>query len=243
MTRGLAPIFALLMFAGLWGWRHLWARRDHQALFYTCVVILCGIWVQLWYDKNISRRYALPIVLIASPMAALGLLALTTRLQRVAKWLGWQARSQHALALATLVGIMLSGLTHAMTSNDDARRMAADIGCWVRQEFSAPPTIVGPRFMERIVKYYSENCSYVTLPPDANDALILSLVAQSRADVVILWPSKRLSPQRCTSLIGRLKPVGLTPLAPDILPDAVDKFHVLVRADRLECARKPTQGR
>ncbi len=64
------------MFGGIWGWRRVWARRDHQALFCTAVVIMCGIWVQLWYDKTICPRYALPIVLMASPFAALGFLVL-----------------------------------------------------------------------------------------------------------------------------------------------------------------------
>ena len=58
MTRGLSPIFALLMFGGMWGWRKVWSRRDHQPLFVTAVVILLAIWIQLWYDKIICPRYA-----------------------------------------------------------------------------------------------------------------------------------------------------------------------------------------
>jgi hypothetical protein len=243
MTRGMAPLFALLLFGGMWGWRRVWARRDNQALFFTCVVILCGIWVQLWYDRNISRRYPLPIVLLGSPFAALGLLWLTAWLQRVGRWLGWQARSQRAAAAATMALILVSGLAHAMTRADEARRMAANVGYWLRQEFSAPPTVVGPSFMARIVNYYSEHSRYVTVPPEANDEVILNMVTQNRADVVILWPSKRLSPERCASLIDRMRPAGLAPIGPAVLPDAVGKFHVLVRAPRLECARKPTQER
>ena len=93
MTRGLAPVFALLMFGGIWGWRHVWRRRDHQTLFWTAVVIMCGIWIQLWFDRAICPRYALPIVLMASPFAALGLLGLTARLLRIARWLHCGARA------------------------------------------------------------------------------------------------------------------------------------------------------
>ena len=35
MTRGLSPVYALLMFGGIWRWRRLWVRRDHQPLFYV----------------------------------------------------------------------------------------------------------------------------------------------------------------------------------------------------------------
>jgi hypothetical protein len=95
MARGLGPVFALLMFGGLWGWRRLWARRDQQALFCTSVVIMCGIWVQLWFDKTICPRYALPIVLMASPFAALGFLGLAGRLVRAATWLDFRRGQSH----------------------------------------------------------------------------------------------------------------------------------------------------
>ena len=132
-----------------------------------------------------------------------------------------------------------------MISTDEPRRMAADVGRWLRQEFSATPTVAGPPCMLRIVNYYShsKSNSYVTLPLDASDASILDLVAQSKADVVILWPTKYLSAERCASLADRLKPAGLTPIGPDILPAATGKVYVLVRTARLECARKPTPGR
>jgi hypothetical protein len=60
--------------------------------------------------------------------------------------------------------------------------------------------------------------------------------------VVILWPSKHLSCDRCVSLADRLGPSGLTTIGPEVLPDATEKCHVLVRASRLCGARKPILG-
>jgi hypothetical protein len=243
MTRGLAPLFALLMFGGIWGWRRVWARRDHQALFCTAVVIMCGIWVQLWYDGNISRRYPLPIVLMASPLAALGLLWSMDWVRRIGRWLGWQAQRQQTVAVLVMTGILVSGIGHAMTSKDAERRMAADVGQWVHSSFGTPPKMVGPSFMERIVRYYADESSYTSLRPNADDAASLGLVAEQKPDVVILWPTKRLSSERCASLAERMTPAGLRPIAPEALPEAAKRYIVLVRTNRLECARKPTPGR
>ena len=203
-------------------------------------MILCGIWVQLWFDNNISRRYPLPIVLMAAPLAALGLFALTDWLQRVSQGLGWQAQSQHVLAVAATVLVLAAGLIPGVASTDEPRRMAADVGRWVRQDFSTPTLLLGPPFMSAIVRYYSQNSSYMTLPAEANDASVLAMVAQTRADVVILWPSKRFNPSDVAALIERMKGAGLELLRPGILPDAVDDSYVLVRANRIDLARKPT---
>jgi hypothetical protein len=243
ITRGLAPLFAVLMFGGIWVWRRLWARRDNQALFCTAVVILIGIWVQLWYDGNISRRYPLPIVLMASPFAALALLALAIYAQQAVQWLGWRVQGQRAAAVATVVIFMVAGLVHAIKSTDEPRRITADVSLWVRRDFATPPVIVGPSMMERIVRYYAEPRDYFSIPADADDEAILKLIADQKPDVVILWPTKRLTTEHCTSLIERMKPSGLTPIHPDVLPEAANRFFVLVRAEKIVRARKPTRER
>lgn len=243
ITRGLTPVFALLMFGGIWGWRRVWARRDHQAMFCTTLVILCGIWVQLWYDGNISRRYPLPIVLMASPFASLALLGLMAQLQRIGQWFGWRVRGQRVVAIATMALIIVAGLGHALKNTDESRRMAADVGLWVGRDFSTPPALVGPSFMERIIHYYAKTSSYTVIPPLASNASILELVEEKRPDVVILWPTKRLTSEHCRSLVERMEPLGLMPIRPDVLPEAAGTFHVLVREHRIEYARKPTRER
>ena len=241
MTRGLAPLFALLIFGGIWGWRRIWARRDHQALFCTAMVIMFGIWIQLWYDGNISRRYPLPIVLMASPFAALALLGLADRVQRLGGWFRWQVSSQRTAALVTVAFFMIAGLAHAMKTTDIPRRITSDVGLWVRQEFTTPPVLVGPSFMERIIDYYAEIRGYSTIPANADDALILKLVAEKRPDVVILWPTKRLTSERCLLLVERLQTSGLKPIRPEALPEAAGKFHVLVCPEKIGCAIKTTR--
>ena len=232
LTRGLTPIYALLMFGGLWGWRRVWARRDHQPLFYTTLVILFGIWVQLWYDKNICPRYMLPVVLMASPFAALGLLALMVRLMRIVGWLGGSVRSQRITAAAVVVLVLAAGVGDAMTGNAkyfETRRMAAEVGRWVRQQYAAPPMIVGPVVIAPIANYYAHFGPAMAFRWEADDDTIMTMVEQYKADVVLLRVTKELTPERCDALAEKMRRFGLYPVAPGTLPAACGDIRVLLR--------------
>jgi len=257
MTRGLGPVFALLMFGGIWGWRRVWARRDHQALFCTAVVVMCGIWVQLWYDKTICPRYALPIVLMASPLAALGLFGFTARLIRVARWgqsyvRGRQSPSPSGVLRAAKIGTVSWGvlaivaaisLTDAMTSNVryfEARRTAMLCGHWLGKEYRQPFRLAGPPGITAIAGYYARTGNCLVLGQDASDAIILGAVSRYNADVVLLRPWKQMTYQRCESLIEQMKRAGLRPVYPDLPASNYCKFYVLARAGRLDLVKKPT---
>ena len=235
MTRGLGPVFALLMFGGIWGWRRVWARRDHQALFCTAVVVMCGIWVQLWYDRSICPRYALPIVLMASLFAALGLLGLMARLTRIADWLQWNRRGQVAVvtAAAAAVVALSPGRRHdQQLTYFEMRRMAADMGRWVQREFSAPPMLVGPVGITPIASYYASSSTYQVFRWEADDAQILATVEKNKAGVVLLYPIKQLTAQRCEALAERLKTKGLEVIDDGQLPSTCGDFYVLVRSEK-----------
>jgi 4-amino-4-deoxy-L-arabinose transferase-like glycosyltransferase len=232
MTRGLSPVFALLMFGGIWGWRRVWGRRDHQPLFYTAVVIMCGIWIQLWYDRNICPRYALPIVLMASPWAALGLLGLISRLLRIAGWMRWGTRPQQTVVASVAVIVALISLGDAMTSNGkyfETRQMAADLGCWVRNKYPQSPAIVGPVGITPIISFYARNAPYRPFRWEADDDSILLMIQQSQAGVVLLQPAKELTAVRCAALAARLKEAGLEPVDRSALPATCDGLSVLLR--------------
>jgi hypothetical protein len=236
MTRGLSPVFALLMFGGIYKWRRVWARRDHQPLFYTAVVIMCGIWVQLWYDRQICPRYALPIVLMASVLAALGLLGLIDRWLRIATQ-RWHWGSRRRLAAVVAVGgiVVAFGLGDAMTSNTtyfETRQMAADLGRWVDREFPSRPMLVGPVGITPIVSYYAENSPYQAFRWEASDASIMAVAERQQACIVVLRPTKQLTSQRCEALVSRLKSAGMEPMDRSALPPSCDDLRVLVRGQR-----------
>ena len=211
------------------------ARRDHQPPFYTALVILLGIWVQLWFDRDICPRYALPIALMASPFAALGLLGLTARLLRVAAWCGGQVRTQRAVLLVIAVAVAVAGLVDAWHSNRkyfEARQMAGDIGRWVRREFSAPPMLVGPVGFTPVANYYAFGGPCEAFRWETTPAAILAMVQQSKADVVLLRSAKELTPQRCESVVECMKQAGFRTVDRADLPPTCDEVQVLLRDHR-----------
>ncbi len=233
MTRGLSPIFALLMFGGMWGWRRVWGRRDHQALFYTGLVVLAGIWIQLWYDKFLCPRYALSIVLFATVFAALGLLGLTARVARLAAWLQLGPKGSAAAVALPLVLACGVGLADAMTSSRSYfawRKVAVELGRWAHREFPAPPSIVGPAALAPIVSYYADASRCQVFRFDADDpAVVVELVQQHHPDLLLVQPTRGLSSDECRDVVDRARTLGLEPVRPERLPQGCAGLDVLIR--------------
>jgi hypothetical protein len=239
LARGLGPVFALLMFGGIVGWRRLWSRRDHQALFCTALVIMGGIWVQLWFDKAICPRYALPIVLMGSPFAALGFLWLAAGLARMVA-----RRKITAVAWTALALIAAICLGDAMTGNSKyfaTRRTAMELGRWLGRQCPAPPKMVGPLGLTAIISHYAHDGPHVMLGSDASDTIILNAVSHFDADVVLLRPWKQLTAERCESLMRQMRQDGLRPVQPAVPECPYCRLHVLVRTGRLDLVEEPTK--
>jgi hypothetical protein len=236
MSRGLSPVFALLLFGGLWGWRREWSRRDHQPLFYATVVAMCGIWVQLWCDKTICPRYALPIVLMGAPFAALGLLGMFARLRGIVGRLKWNRRSQTALTSVAAVLVVVLSLTDTVIGTAmyfETRQMAADLGHWTKTRFPDSPMLLGPVGITPIVSYYADGIPYHAFRWETNDAMIVAISGNSRAGIVLLQPAKELTRERCDALADQLQHAGLRLLGRDDLPPTCRNLRVLVRTDRV----------
>jgi len=232
MTRGLSPLYALLMFGGLWAWRRTWARRDHQAIFYAALAVLVGIWIQLWYDLSICTRYALSIVLAASPFAALGLLGLAQRAGRMAERLGATGHTRDAAAGLLIFLVAAVGMGSAMTSNRPyfaSRKFAADLGRWMRHTPVSAPMIVGPVALTPIVQFYAGKGRYETFRTDTADAsTIVRLVEQCNPDFLLLRTTKRIDIEQSKRLAEQMKCRGFREIEPVGYPKGSDPVVVLV---------------
>jgi len=233
MTRGLSPLFALLMFGGMWGWRHVWSRRDHQAPFWTGNAVIVGIWVHLWYDRLICPRYALPIVLLGAPFAALGFLGL---MRRVAKWTAWlQARPRLRAALVAMPLVLVAGIgvADAMTCNRTyfaSRKVAVELGQWLRGAPWPAPMVVGPVGTTPIVQYYADKGRYELYRFDtADSAAISALVSRYHPDLVLLRTTKRMNSAQCGKLVEQMKARGFREIEPVEQPAKGEPLFVLIR--------------
>ncbi len=250
MTRGLSPVFALLMFGGIWGWRRTWSRRDHQALFLTSMAAICGILIQSWSNwylqGNINARYALPIALMASPFAALGLMALTARIRTFIENRGWQPNGFRSATAAASFLVLLPGavdVSHNVLTNYDIRHTANAVGHWLKHEYSSPPMILAPWDIVRPVSFYAGNKTYASFRYDDADDYIVDSARQSNADVVVLQSLGVMTPQRCDSLADQLMELGFKAIERDSLACVGPNCRVLVRADRLDVTRRPISRR
>jgi len=122
-----------------------------------------------------------------------GLLALIARLLRIAAWLRCGIRPQRAAIAVVAAIVAMISLSDAMTSNGkyfETRHMAADLGCWMRNEYPTPPAIVGPVGITPIISFYAHNAPYRPFRWEADNDSILLMIDQSCASVVLLQPAK-----------------------------------------------------
>jgi hypothetical protein len=76
MAKGATPWFLLLLAVGIWRGRRRCLQLELAPLWLASAALLLAIWMHLYVAEETSKRYFLPIVLMTSPLAALGLQAL-----------------------------------------------------------------------------------------------------------------------------------------------------------------------
>jgi hypothetical protein len=240
MTRGLTPVFALLMFGGMWGWRRVWARRDLQPLFYVCLAVLAGTALDLWYVQVSCPRYAFTIVLLGSPFAALGLLGLRDRCLRFAERRRLSAAGRGLAAAIPALALVLP-LGELASKGYAHRGVEADLGHWLRSQFGPQRTLVGPAGVTHAVSYYAD-ARCVVFPFEADAATVSSMVKRYRPDIVLLRPSRRIAAEEWDPLLARLRRLGFAEACPNPLPDGYRSLRVLVPATGTTLGGKDQPG-
>lgn len=218
MTRGLSPLYALLMFGGLWGWRHIWSRRDHQALFYAALANLAGIWIHAWHAHTTSTRYAFPIVLMAIPFAALGFFGFVGQCRRVLSRLFQGKQFNAAPIWGSLAIIVAFGTAASLLQDYSYRKSEISLGHWIRDCYGEQATIVGPVCFIKEVNYYAA-AKCLEFSKDCTTEALLALVAREKPDVVLLSFSREKYPLQ-NSLIQSFAELGLARVPEADLPPA-----------------------
>jgi len=238
IERGLMPHWIVLIIAGAWCWRRVGNRRDQQPCLYLTLAILAGIWIHLAIARQSSSRYALSIVILTAPYAALGLMALGERLTCLcrraaapATWHGLPARDgalHSAVCSAMLAVLAVYGAADALAQDYDGRRDWADLGRWIGRTYGPQAMIVGSHEMTSIVRYYAgARCHVFPSHIQANDAA--ELLRQCRPDVVVLSASRMPADAR-TLLLRAGRSLGLEALDGPAIPGDNERYVVLAKA-------------
>jgi hypothetical protein len=181
----------------------------------------------------ICPRYALSIVLMASPFAALGLIGLVRRTSRAAQWIGLRARGSAAMAAVPIALVVVVGVASAMVSNRcyfASRKLAVALGRWVHEAPWTAPMVVGPVGLTPIMEFYADKGRYELFRTDTADALaIAGLVKRYHPDLLLLRPTKQMNGVRCEELAAQMKAQGFTEVDPVPRPAGSDPVTVLVR--------------
>jgi hypothetical protein len=227
MFKGMTPVFALFTGIGVAGWWRTWKRREHQAMFHTVLLFLLAIWIHMNVLEETSKRYFLPVALVMSPFAALGLLACCRQLACWAEIRSWGQAAGRLAAWTPLVLFGVFSLGNVLWCDYRQRAGQAELGRWTRQEFGPSPMLLGPNGAAQVVTYYSQG-RYQPFAQDDNDRTIEDLIRQRPYDIVLL-PEQREAVRGGSDLLRQAASLGYRPIEGKPFSDKVRNMVVLAR--------------
>jgi hypothetical protein len=241
LVKGLSPLFSLLMLGGLWKWRRIWARRDHQPLFYVSLAIMLAAWIHAWCAKGSCDRYFLPIVLMASPFAGMALMALTGRFLAVARRFDKVAVMQAAVFAPTAI-VALAGICAAFSGPYDRRGAEVELASWVHRQYGPSAKIFGSEGVTPVIAYYAK-ADWDTLSVNMDDASVLDKINQFNPDVILISTTRRKDWRETKRLIDKIENLNYMELARSDLPRGTDDVLVVMnRGGRRYPAGEITAG-
>jgi 4-amino-4-deoxy-L-arabinose transferase-like glycosyltransferase len=175
LVKGATPWYLLLLAAGVWcAWRRC-LSLDLMPLWLASAAFMLAIWIHLYVAEETSKRYFLPIVLMTTPLAAMGVQAI--------------ANVRHIPHCAPLALYAALALGNVITTDYRHRSQPKIVGEMIAQHCQSAPTILGPPGIVGLVAYYANGQPQV-FPSTATTATIEALCRENASDWV-LFPNSR----------------------------------------------------
>ncbi len=247
--RAFTVVFGVPVLLGLRRWWRLCARRDHQPLVLLAAITLAAVWVHAAKGHMSSTRYLLPLVILSTPLAALGLLPVCRLAARLAGWLApGHGLAPHWAASGVLLMVLAGGAADAVTSRVSSRTAQADLGAWLRQRIGPQQTVAGS-FNWRLTTYHAQAKFHplTGLSCDLTPERFGQMLSETRPDALLLC-HHRLPGTLLRSLSQQAGASGFEPIDPEQLPPSCrNRVTVLVRrsvqvADRRQEGPASTPG-
>ncbi|QGJ71140.1 Hypothetical protein PBC10988_28430 [Planctomycetales bacterium 10988] len=246
LRRSVDAIFGVFLLIGLFRWRHVFLRADQQGQFLICLAVMGAIWVQLWYCHESSTRYALSIVLLGCPYAALGLLTAAGWIEKLSQFIVRciprlrPLLLNYALSLGLLFLICGSiGWADAMTSKFPHRQRMEDVGKWVQTEYGQGQQVLTTASTV-LAGYYAGSPQRLAVGTHENHLLYQRLQEWNPECVVLM--TAELNAEQTEQLLTIGKERGFQPVDPAELPPSCQSGLVFVLAKRppMAMSKKPT---
>jgi hypothetical protein len=249
--RAFTPLFGLLALVGFCKWWRLWLRRDHFPLLLFAGATLGAMWIHASLARDSSTRYVLPLVILATPMAALGLLRACKWAARMAataasrRWAAQRRTAPHLAATATLLLVLATGVGAALTSRVSGNVAKEELGRWMLRQGGPGQVIIGSANWT-VVAFHARGeyvgLSHTDVSPTLPDEFQRLLRDKSPDYVVLCRP--KLKADQLSDFVLRAEACGLEPVAAQELPPPCrDRVVVLRRKTAPEVATIPADQR
>ncbi len=242
VCRAFTVVFGIPVLLGMFRWWRLCLRPDRLPLVVLGGITLAAVWVHAAEIHMSSTRYLLPLVIICTPLAALGLLPLCRLAAAAAAWLTpHQALARHWAASAVLVGVLTGGAADAITSRVSSRTAKADLGGWLGERIGVEQTIAGS-YNWRLTTYYA-GAKFHPLPLfscDLTPERFGRMLHETRPDALLLC-RRRLPATLVRSLGQQASDGGFELVDPAQLPHSCrGRVMVLLRRG-VQVAARPAE--
>jgi hypothetical protein len=227
LFKGLTPVFTLFACSGVAGWWSTWKRRDHQVTFYTVLLLLLAIGIHMGVAGETSKRYFLPVALLMSPFAALGLLAGSAQLLRWAEGRHWGLKAKRLAAWMPLLFFLAFSLGNVVVCDYRQRSGQAELGRWAHNEFGRTPVLLGPNGVTQVVTYYAQGW-YEGFAQNENERNIEDLMRRVPFDIILLTDDHEPLPGQ-SALLQCAAGLGYRPLDDKPFSSTLRNMVVLTR--------------
>lgn len=230
-------VYALLGVMGMSIWWRIFFRRDHGALPFMGVLLLTAVAIR-YSQVELDIRYFLPLVMLALPWMAVGLISISRCITRLTqRYVVWGTGRRLALVTGCLVCVGLLGVPSMKLTAGPMMYQRAELGRWILHRLGPNQAIAARIRASGLVAYYAEG-RFI------GDA-VLPVIEAGQPEVVLLEDNARNREcwETFSVVLERKSGPRYRRVSGDGLPPGSDEVLFLLRGEGSARAAVPQAAR